>query len=588
MCEHSPEESQCAEVGEGEIPASPWDEHGDPSGEHLEFSDAEEISEVLPAEDTHQGLAFEDPVEDSFGDSEQEYFGGNSRSSFPSRSCCIVRSTDAAGARTKQDSSSRSSLHSQEHGQDWPWDIPRASRSFVVTRQCQERMENFQLPQKRRRRARGCHLGQSLLGTWRGLEELTQSTLDMECLRFHHRLKEILRNGKPPFSTSHSIFPSAPTARSPRSRSPLQVTIPPSDTWPGGLQWPREPWDSRRDRPRARSRDPRAPHLGKLRCEHAVPEPRRDISGILDEFSQFHRVLLGRAGASRDPPAPGEAQRGQAGLGQPGRTVPGAVVAELCGALRSQLRRVAAGARPGMFYLLETAKEPFFDRVKALLKAQGFVRTEPPSFCGARGRAGQRLLVIVRNQDISSHIHTVPCLLQLKLCPSVVFAGVDDPQDVTGGAFQELFQAGGFVVSDEELLERVTLGQLQEVVKVLEKLNRNGRWRWLLHHRESKKLRADLREDAHAQRKQQLLRWCQGEELLQPLPFHGCDAGEARRVQCLLQLQLQHIHARFAVYLTENPSSREILESKGILVADINTFLGTVQEVAAPFRRSYW
>lgn len=39
----------------------------------------------------------------------------------------------------------------------------------------------------------------------------------------------------------------------------------------------------------------------------------------------------------------------------------------------------------------------------------------------------------------------------------------------------------------------VPSGQLKEVVKVLEKLNRSGRWKWLLHHRESKKLRGDLR-----------------------------------------------------------------------------------------------
>ncbi|XP_032914019.1 protein TASOR 2-like isoform X2 [Catharus ustulatus] len=498
---------------------------------------------------------------------------------------------DAAGARTNQDSSSRSSLHSQE--QDWGWDMPRDSRSFVVTRQCQERMENFQHPQRRCQRARASHLVQSLMETWRSFEELTQNTLDMECLRFHYKLKEILREGKPPFSTSRSIFPPSPSPPgttlplSLRSRSPLQVTIPPSDTWPGGLQPHRA---SRRGRSRARSRDSRAPfHLGKLRHERAVPEPRGDLAGILDEYSHFQRVVLGRAEARRDPPVLGEAGTGQAGTGQPSRTVP---VLGMVAALRSQLRRVAAGARPGMFYLLETGKEPFFDRVKALLKAQGFVRTEPLSFCGGQRREGERLLVIVRNEDISCHIHSVPCLLQLKLCPSVVFAGVDDAQDVTGDTFQELFQAGGFVVSDEELLDRVTLGQLQEVVKVLEKLNRNGRWRWLLHHRESKKLRGDLRADANAQRKQLLLRWCQGEELLELLPFHSCDSGaapEPRRLQCLQQLQLQHIHARFAVYLTENPgSSREILESKGILVADINTFLGTLQKVAAPFRRRYW
>lgn len=35
-------------------------------------------------------------------------------------------------------------------------------------------------------------------------------------------------------------------------------------------------------------------------------------------------------------------------------------------------------------------------------------------------------------------------------------------------------------------------------------------------------------------------------------------------------------------------SSRELLESRGILVADIETFLGTVREMAAPFTRSYW
>jgi len=36
-------------------------------------------------------------------------------------------------------------------------------------------------------------------------------------------------------------------------------------------------------------------------------------------------------------------------------------------------------------------------------------------------------------------------------------------------------------------------GQLKEVAKVLEKLNRSGRWKWLLHYKESKKLREDIR-----------------------------------------------------------------------------------------------
>ncbi|TRZ10988.1 hypothetical protein HGM15179_016102 [Zosterops borbonicus] len=597
-CEHNPEGSQpfpdpdCAdpEVGEGEIPnspipASPWDEHGDLPGDPLEFSGAEEIPEQLPSQDTHEGLAFEDPSEmDSFGDSEQEYFEGNSHSPLPSRNSCIVRSTGAAGARTSRDSSSRSSLHGEEHGEDWDWDwdwdwdVPRDPRSSVLGRQCRERMDNSQLPRRRPRRSRESHLARSLMGTWRSFEELTQNTLDMECLRFHYKLKETLRNSQPPFSsTSRSLFPPrpAPIPPSPRSRSPLQVTIPPSDTWPHRDTWP--------SRPRGRSRDPGAPlQLGKLRYHREPPEPRGDIGLILDEYSHFQRVVLGRAPrAGRDPPGPLRAGNGL----EPFR----GMVEELRGALRSQLHRVAAAAQPGMFFLLETGQEPLFDTVKALLQARGFVRTDPAGFLGARRRRGERLLVIVRSEDVSSHIHTVPSLLELKRCPSVVFAGVDDPEELTGDTFQELFQAGGFVVSDEELLERVTLAQLQEVLKVLERLNRNGRWKWLLHHRESRRLRGDLRDDA--QKKQLLLRRCQGEELLELLPFHACDSAPAgpRRVPCLLELQVQHVHARFAVYLTEDPgSSREILESQGILVADINTFLGTVQELAAPFRRSYW
>ncbi|XP_030917757.1 protein TASOR 2, partial [Geospiza fortis] len=552
VCEHHPEGSQvfpdpdCAvtEVGQGEIPASPipWDEPRDLSGEHLQFSDAEDILDVLPREeqlpsqDTHEGLAFEDPLENSFADSDQEYLEENSRSPLPSRSSCIMRSMDAAGARTTWDSSSRSSERTEEPGEAWDWDMPRDSGSLVVTRQCQERVEHFQPPRRRSRRARESHLARSLLGTWRGLEEITQNTLDMECLRFHYKLKEILRNGKPPFSTSKSLFPtdfSPHVPLSPRSRSPLQVTIPPSD---GG----------RRSR-----RIPSKSALVNLKSNHPPALPRPPCPQVPHPCPFYIPAGLGA------PHSPG------------------------------QLIPLPVPVFPGE----HSPPKAALCVLQALLKAEGFVRMEPLSFCRAQHRDSERLLVIVRNEDIASHIHTVLCLLELKRCPSVVFAGVDEPEEVTGDTFQELFQAGGFVVSDEELLEGVTLGQLKEVVKVLEKLNRSGRWKWLLHHRESKKLRGDLRDDGSAQKKQLLLRWCQGAELLELLPFHGCDtAAEPRRAQCLLGLQAQHVRARFAVYLTENPSSscREMLESKGILVADITTFLGTVQKVAAPFRRSYW
>lgn len=39
----------------------------------------------------------------------------------------------------------------------------------------------------------------------------------------------------------------------------------------------------------------------------------------------------------------------------------------------------------------------------------------------------------------------------------------------------------------------LSAAQLKDVVRTLEKLNGNGRWKWLLHHRENKKLREATR-----------------------------------------------------------------------------------------------
>lgn len=219
--------------------------------------------------------------------------------------------------------------------------------------------------------------------------------------------------------------------------------------------------------------------------------------------------------------------------------------------------------------------------------------------------------------------------------------------------------------------------------------------------------------DANAHKKHLMVKSYQGADLIEVLPFHACDATSSPKpehVKCLLNLQVQRISARFAVYLTgkdelrvllhvkltwagvikgqetphlllflcvrcelihcksvlsktqlkrffgalvssgsfpslqlalhhalspallgrgclrssalnfaklrwglgifcvgfrttslpclnhgaaprsaEKPGlSREVLESNGILVADVNTFLWTVPKAAAPFRRSYW
>ncbi|NXJ04321.1 F208B protein, partial [Odontophorus gujanensis] len=654
------------ELEEGEIPVFPNPTsllHAD-SGESLGLSNTGDILDSLlkakhfPSTESCVGLSSEDPsYRSSSSDSVWEKHSGRTAHPLLSpRGCHCMRSMGAT--RTDCDSSSSMSLGSSEGcSEEWgslsaeeegcwwptsPWStssrqvppyvnitdsrgISRDYLNFTVTTKCPGRMGCPRASGRHSPGAGQTHLLESLMGTWRGFEEITQHTLDMEHLRFRYKLEQILRSGTPPLSTSCSIFPrdccpqassvrGAPAPHSLRSRSPLQVTILSSNTRPRGLRshqqrshhWDLSPpapswWDTHwQQRSRASSPDQGcvAPfHLSKLKYENKLKDSRGDISVILDEYAEFNRVMLSRVDVGGESRGKGLAHREDSGTRRyvslpRGTAAFEDVIAELRSTLHFRLRSVAEEAcrQPGMFYLVETGEEPFFARVKKSLKKDGHVETEPLSFCRTKHRDTSWLLVVIRNEDISSHIHKIPCLLRLKHCPNVVFAGVDSPEDITGQTYQELFRTGGFVVSDSEVLETVTLGQLKEVLKVLEKLNGSGRWKWLLHYKESKKLRENVRLDANAHRKNLILKSCQ--DLIEVLHYHACDSSsspEPEHIKCLLNLQVQHVSSRFAVYLTEKPNvSREVLESNGILVADISTFLRMAHKVAAQFRRSCW
>ncbi|XP_055003017.1 protein TASOR 2 isoform X2 [Sorex araneus] len=227
-----------------------------------------------------------------------------------------------------------------------------------------------------------------------------------------------------------------------------------------------------------------------------------------------------------------------------------------------------------------------------ILRKGGHKEIEPQHFCQAVQRENDTLIIIIRNEDIASHLHQIPSLLKLKHFPNVLFAGVDSPEDVLDYTYQELFPTGGFVVSDDRILEMLTLVQLKEVVKILEKLNGNGRWKWLLHYREQKKLKEGIRVDSTAHKKNLILKSCQSANLTESLHYHQCDSRQPAKgdyLQCLRSLQVQHICSRFAIFLTEKPAgSREVFENSGILVTDVNNFIENIQNVVAPFRSSYW
>ncbi|XP_044887641.1 protein TASOR 2 isoform X1 [Mauremys mutica] len=512
--------------------------------------------------------------------------------------------------------------------------------NFIVTKNHKDKTRPLQSSKRHDHSVDRSDLISSLTRTWKVIDDLTQNTLDMEYMRFSYKLKQVIKSQKSRLSTSNSIFrkefsaqgmaetlplreaPEAPSLNAPsRSRSPLLVTVVRSDTRQRSSSWhPRNdiytdfaepplfvPWQdtfsNERNAAKVKSqgRDYASPlHLGKLKYDDKLKESRGDISVILNEYAEFNRVMLnnvhaGNKGRGQSTTSEESAGKRKKSTSFPKRTASYEnMISDLCNTLHYRLKSVVKEACKNacMFYLVETEDDPFFVRTKSLLKKGGHTEIEPLNFCKTQHLETDRLIVIIRNEDISLHIHKIPSLLRLKHCPNVTFAGVDSPEDITDHTYQELFHMGGFVVSDDEVLETVTLGQLKEIVKTLEKLNSHGKWKWLLHYKESKKLKEDIRVDSTAHKKNWILKSCQEANTIEVLHYHQCDSKsctKSEHLKCLLNLQVQQISARFAVYLTDKPSvSREVFESKGILVTDVNNFTGTVQNVVAPFQSSYW
>ncbi|EPY75691.1 hypothetical protein CB1_001581011 [Camelus ferus] len=488
--------------------------------------------------------------------------------------------------------------------------VPRSYANFTVTKEHKEASRT--LPSLRGQPSIWATWGPLSLWTDAGqaADSLTQNTLDLEYLRFAYKLNQIVKGGgswlsapattvfpkEPPLPAAAGAFPLT-TAPDPlghpasRSRSPLVVTVVRKDTRHQSQQarghtpghGSRPSWNERcgysRNRLRNSDRSQTVSfHLNKLRYNSTLKESRSDISLILSEYAEFNKVMANSHQAALPDKGPAGAP-GEAAPCEPGPSParPASyedMVSDLCTSLRVKLERVVKEACTStfLFHLVETEDRAFFVRTKNILRKGGHVEADPQRFCQAPRREEDTLMVIIRNEDIASHLHQIPSLLKLKHLPSVVFAGVDSPEDVLDGTHQELLRTGGFVVSDDTILETLTLVQLKEIVKILEKLNGNGRWKWLLHYRETKKLREDVRVDPTAHRKSLILKSCQSADITEPLPYHQCDSrssAKTEHLKCLLSLQVQHVHARFAVFLTEKPVvSREIFENGGILVTD--------------------
>ncbi|XP_062855189.1 uncharacterized protein LOC134318281 [Trichomycterus rosablanca] len=224
------------------------------------------------------------------------------------------------------------------------------------------------------------------------------------------------------------------------------------------------------------------------------------------------------------------------------------------------------------FYILVTSADPFFVETKNLLRAEGHIAVEPYEFdLDARGQTP--LLIIMRNEDIADHICEVPHLLELKKSTRVLFAGIDQPDDVVNLTHQELFAKGGFVVFDETTINTLNLENMKRVVGIMEELDKKGKWKWFLHYRDSRKLRENARCSTEAMRRKQFMDCCQEAGIVEVLPYHECDVISRDRpdyLRCLVRLQIQNISARFPIFITDTPD--DSFEKSGILTMNIYKF----------------
>ncbi|XP_006917586.1 protein TASOR isoform X4 [Pteropus alecto] len=230
------------------------------------------------------------------------------------------------------------------------------------------------------------------------------------------------------------------------------------------------------------------------------------------------------------------------------------------------------------FYIHEEEESVLCKEIKEYLIKLGNTECHPEQFLERRSKL-DKLLIIIQNEDIAGFIHKVPGLVTLKKLPCVSFAGVDSLDDVKNHTYNELFVSGGFIVSDESILnpEVVTIENLKNFLTFLEELSTpEGKWQWKVHCKFQKKLKELGRLNAKALSLLTLLNVYQKKHLVEILSYHNCDSQtrNAPELDCLIRLQAQNIQQRHIVFLTEkNIKMLSSYTDNGIVVATAEDFM---------------
>ncbi|KAF7669856.1 hypothetical protein LDENG_00128690 [Lucifuga dentata] len=226
------------------------------------------------------------------------------------------------------------------------------------------------------------------------------------------------------------------------------------------------------------------------------------------------------------------------------------------------------------FFILATSDDIIFEQTKALLEAEGHNAVQPSQFFHGENSSSY-LLVILRNEDIAEHICEVPHLLELKRSPGVLFAGIDEPGDIVNLNYQALFMRGGFIMFDRAALEPLSLCKMKRISGIVENLNTLGKWKWMLHYRDSRWLKETARLNAEAMEKQNFLTSCQEAGIVEVLPYHECDLASRDRpnyLTCLVKVQIQNISARYSVFVTDMTTDATFGRN-GILTMTVSSFM---------------
>ncbi|XP_038872935.1 uncharacterized protein LOC120065967 [Salvelinus namaycush] len=426
--------------------------------------------------------------------------------------------------------------------------------------------------------------------------DLTQSSMDLETLIFSERMNQMLKRK----SSSSSRYIRSRHRRSNveerASTSSPAVTVHFSslqedqdgseEHWEAipslAAQKIRVEMPERMAMPEETDGEPQ--HLKKLSCTKGSEMTHVKVSDlVVDSFKAYHAMMTEVCAGKKYPSRTERLKREEAKRNSspkcraPSKDFCGQMKEDMYDSLHDNLNSVVRQSCKNKFrfYILVTSSDPFFRETKELLEAEGHIAVEQSQFCLGKESPSCPLHIILRNEDIAEHICEVPHLLELKKSQNVLFAGIDRPDDIVNLTHQELFGKGGFVVFEGAALHTLSLSNMKKMSGFLEGLSKKGKWKWLLHYRDSRKLKENARSSVEAQGKKIFMDVCQEAGMVEVLPYHECDVISRERpnyLHCLVRLQVQNVSARLPVFITDTTADKAFAKH-GIFTMNINSFL---------------